>query len=668
MLALAVSSGLLISIPASGQPQYPPAPIDSSGTPAMAGAVPILAAPDLDKLVAPIALYPDPLLAQILPASTYPLEVVQASRWSQQHKGLKGQELEAAVAGEPWAASVKALCPFLDVLGYMDSHLDWTTQLGDAVLNQEQDVLDAIQRMRLLAQTAGTLQSNDKQVVEVEEVGDRRVVVIRPYEPELIYVPVYDPGVVYYRPRHYVQDDWAYGLFGFGVGVLASSMFWDWDCDWYGRRIVYDRDRHRRSHHRFDWDDYNWDRYDWRRGDRIRQGGFDFDISYINIDNIDINRYDWRRSDPRRFDWNRADWRGVNFDRLEFGKRDWKDVDWAAAGIRNPQLVESLRKLPPGDREQLRQRFEKAHRNQQYKDKIGKLQKERLLGDKAPQVKATRWEHEPEHRRGVAYKGPAKEHFEKRVSGERREGVSQRPDGVGPGRGIDDTRRGGGIDEAMRDVGGKPKGDKERSAAIVKALRDHELGGARLDASSRKGQGTGDFKASDKAARGGGLKATDVRDGGSQTKGDKERSTAILKALRDRELGGAQLDDSFSRKGERSGATSQQQTQEVFRKNKGDDKSRQAMRGFENSQPSKQSNDRPKVRTLEQPKTVKDSGGQRSSSKKQPNFERKSSGGGDQQAMSNKGASRQQVNSNKGKGGRGDRAKGDDKDGERKKD
>ncbi len=725
--ALAMSLGLLISVTASGQPAAQALTgsrvplVDAAGVPVMAQVVPVLVAEELDKLVAPIALHPDPLLAQILPASTYPLEVVQASRWAQQHKGLNVEDLEAATAAEPWAASVKALCPFPDVLLYMDEHLDWTTRLGDAVLNQEQDVVEAIQRMRLLAQTAGTLRSNDKQIVEVEEVGDRRVVVIRPYEPELIYVPVYDPEVVYYRPLHHVQDDWAYGLFGFGAGVLASSMFWDWDCDWYGRRIVYDRDRYRRSHHRFDWDDYDWDRYDWRRGDRIHQGGFDFDIARIDIDNIDINRYDWRHTDLRRFDWNRADWRGVDFDRLEFGKRDWKDVDWAAAGIRNPHLVEGLRNLPPEDREQFRQRFEKAHGNQQYKDRIGKLQHERRLSDKAPEIQAPRWQHEPEHRRGVAYKGPAKERFEKRGTEGRREGVSQRPDGVGPGR-ADDARRRGGIEEAMRDGDGKPKGDserssailkalrdrdsgkgkdassrkghgpgelkpseratgggglkptedvrdagsrakgdqgdKERSAAILKALRDRELGGARLGASSHKGQGTGDLRPSTKATE-------DVRDAGSRAKGDqgdKERSAAILKALRDRELGGARLGAS-SRKGqdENKVVRSQPQAKETVRKSKDDDRSRQVERRMENRQPAKSSDRRSKVPSVERSKSDHGSGGQRSSAQKQPSFERKSSGGGDRQAKSNKGGSNQQVRSNKNTGG-GDKRRGGDKD------
>ena len=666
-LALAVPLGLLISLSASGQTQAPPGSrislADAAGVPVMTQVVPLLAAEDLDKLVAPIALYPDPLLAQILPATTYPVEVVQASRWAQQHKGLSVEDLEAATAAEPWAASVKALCPFPDVLLYMDEHLDWTTRLGDAVLNQEQDVLDAIQRMRLLAQTAGTLQSNDKQIVEVEEVGDRRVVVIRPYEPELIYVPVYDPEVVYYRPRHYVQDDWAYGLFGFGAGVLAGSMFWDWDCDWYGRRIVYDRDGYRRSHHRFDWDNYDWDRHDWRRGDRMRQGGHDIDITRIDIDNIDINRYDWRHTDPRRFDWNRADWRGVDFDRLEFGKRDWKDVDWTAAGIRNPQLVEGLRNLPPEDREQFRQRFEKAHGNQQYKDRIGKLQQERRLSDKAPDIQAPRWQHEPEHRRGVAYKGPAKEHFEKPGAEGRRDGVLQRSDGVGPGR-ADDARRRGGIEEAMRDGDGKPKGDSDRSAAILKALRDRELGGARLGSSSRKGESSGDLKPSTKATGGGGLKPTDVRDAGSRAKGDKERSAAILKALRDRELGGAQLGAS-SRIGqdENKVVRSQPQAKETVRKSKDDDKSRQVERRMENRQPAKSSDRRSKVPSVERSKSDHGSGGQRSSAQKQPSFERKSSGGGDRQAKSNQGGSGQQVRSNRNKGG-----DDKDKDKDKKKD
>ncbi|HPA18820.1 MAG TPA: DUF3300 domain-containing protein [Verrucomicrobiae bacterium] len=615
--ALALSSVLLMSLTAGGQAQPQNPPGVAAGAPAQEQGSPLLAAEELDKLVAPIALYPDPLLAQVLPASTYPLEVVQASRWMQKHGGLQGKELEAAVAGEEWAESVKALCPFPDVLGYMDEHLDWTTQLGDAVLNQEQDVLDAIQRMRLLAQNAGTLQSNDKQIVEVEDAGDRQVVVIKPYQPEVIYVPVYDPAVVYYRPRHYVHDDWAYGLFRFGAGVLAGALFWDWDCDWHHRAIVYDRDYYRRRHHRIDWDDHDWDRYDWRRGDRIHQRGIDIDITHIDIDNIDINRCDWRHTDLRRFDWNRVDWHKVNYDRLGFGKRDWKDVDWAAAGISNPQLIESLKNLPPGEREQFRQRFEKAHRNQEYKDKISKLQKERLKsGDKAPEIQASRWEHSPDHRRGVAYKGPAKEHFEKLISEGPREGISGRTDGGKLRRGADGTK-------SMSDLG---EGFKDS---------DRKRGGK--DAGLHKGEGMGDLRRSDRATSV--LEGKGKFDGDHKT-GDKDKSSGILKGLRDRESGGDKGVSSNKGQSENNVVKSQQATTESFRKNKGDDYSRK-------------------------------SGGDQGSGGGEQQFKKnKGQGGGGGQFKSNKGqggGGNQQVKKgNKGQGG-GDKDKGNDRNKVQKK-
>ncbi|HPA16345.1 MAG TPA: DUF3300 domain-containing protein [Verrucomicrobiae bacterium] len=385
----------------------------------------VLTAQQLDELVAAVALYPDPLLAQLLPASTYPLEVVQASRWAQANRGIKGADVEKALADRDWAQSVKALCAFPDVLKYMDEHLDWTTQLGDAVLGQEQDVLDAVQRMRLKAQAAGTLKSNDKQTVEVERTGDRTVVVVEPADPEVIYVPTYDPGVVYYPPRYAYVDAWGPGYIGFGLGVAVGSLFWSHDCDWYDRHLVYYHDydnwwydgHHRYRHCRIDWDHHDWDRFDWKHCDRFRHHGRDIDLRHVNIDNIDINHCDWRHSDFRRFDWNRVDWRRVHLDRVDLRHGDWRTMDWGRAGITDPGLVEKLRNLSPEDREWMRGRFERAHGNQKYKDLMANAQAEHRTrlsaggaggaSGSARGAELSRWQHDPNHRRGVAYTGPA---------------------------------------------------------------------------------------------------------------------------------------------------------------------------------------------------------------------------------------------------------------------
>jgi hypothetical protein len=197
----------------------------------------------LDQLVAPIALYPDPLLSQVLIASTYPLEVVQADRWAEKNKELKGDALNDALAKEDWDDSVKALAAVPDVLAMMNEDLDWTSKLGDAVLAQQADVMDAIQRLRALAQSNGKLESNEQQTVTVTEgttgptAGEEEqpiaaqaqpVIVIEPTSPEIVYVPYYQPSVVYGGwpypdyPPYYFEPRPGY-IFG---GAIASGIAW----------------------------------------------------------------------------------------------------------------------------------------------------------------------------------------------------------------------------------------------------------------------------------------------------------------------------------------------------------------------------------------------------------------------------------------------------------
>jgi Protein of unknown function (DUF3300) len=141
----------------------------------------------LDQLVAPIALYPDSLVAQILAASTFPDQIVEADRWVQANPDLKGDALAQAVDKQPWDPSVKALCAFPTVLGNMDKNISWTSSLGDAYYNQQQDVMDAIQRMRRKAQAAGNLKDTPQQTVQ-DQGND---VVIQPTQPDVVYVPAY---------------------------------------------------------------------------------------------------------------------------------------------------------------------------------------------------------------------------------------------------------------------------------------------------------------------------------------------------------------------------------------------------------------------------------------------------------------------------------------------
>src|SRR5258707_12327153 len=197
---------------------------------------------DLDSLVAPLALYPDPLLAQTLAASTYPLEVIQLEQWYVNNKYLKDKALADAVAKQPWDPSVQALVAFPDVVQRMAGNIQWTTDLGNAFLAQQSDVMDAVQRMRAKAQGKGNLNTNAQQKVETQTVeGGEQVIVIEQANPEIVYVPSYDPQMVYgapppaypYYPYTYPGYYAGPGL-AFGTGlVLGATWANNWgNCDW----------------------------------------------------------------------------------------------------------------------------------------------------------------------------------------------------------------------------------------------------------------------------------------------------------------------------------------------------------------------------------------------------------------------------------------------------
>src|SRR5258708_1577400 len=187
----------------------------------------------LDSLVAPIALYPDPLLAQTLAASTYPLELVQLQQWLEKNKNLKDKALADAVAKQPWDPSIQALAALPDVVKRLADDIQWTADLGNAFLAQQSDVMDAVQRMRQKAQDKGNLKSTEQQKVETRVIENKSVILVEQANPQVVYVPSYDPVVVYgaayypYPPIYYPPAGYyAAGMaISFGIGV-AMGAFW----------------------------------------------------------------------------------------------------------------------------------------------------------------------------------------------------------------------------------------------------------------------------------------------------------------------------------------------------------------------------------------------------------------------------------------------------------
>jgi hypothetical protein len=195
---------------------------------------------ELDQLVAPIALYPDALLVQILMASTYPLEVVTADRWVKANPGLKEKALEDALVSQPWDASVKSLAAFPQVLTMMSEKIDWTQKLGDAFLAQQKDVLAAAQDLRRKAVAQGTLKTTNEQKVATETVDGTTIIKVEPANPQVVYVPAYNPTVVYgvwpypaYPPYYYYPPNYYAGTvaFSFMAGAVVGGALWS-DCDW----------------------------------------------------------------------------------------------------------------------------------------------------------------------------------------------------------------------------------------------------------------------------------------------------------------------------------------------------------------------------------------------------------------------------------------------------
>jgi hypothetical protein len=247
--AFACLALLISSMPPSGWAQLPPVHINSI-------APQTFNKEQFDALLAPIALYPDELLSQVLMASTFPLEAVDAARWleTSSNRALQGDALIAALASKPWDPSVKSLLPFPQVLAMMNAHLDWLQQLGHMVATRQDEVMDSVQRLRRRAQAAGQLMTNEQQVVRTEAQG----VVIAPAQPTTVYVPVYNPTVVYgtwpypaYPPIYlppppgYLVGNALLGGLAFGAGVGITAGLWGWTRpDWGGRNVYVNVNRY----------------------------------------------------------------------------------------------------------------------------------------------------------------------------------------------------------------------------------------------------------------------------------------------------------------------------------------------------------------------------------------------------------------------------------------
>jgi Protein of unknown function (DUF3300) len=230
-----------------------PSAVAQPSSPQQQPAAQPLSAQQLDQLVAPIALYPDNLLGQILTASTYPLETVMAARWSAANSGVKGQQLEDAMQQQSWDPAIKALTAVPQVLAMMNDKLDWTQALGDAYLSQPNEVAAAIQRLRLKAQATGNLQASSQQRIRrvrapepiiIDGRPEPEYIVIEPVDPAIVYVPIYDPYVVYgpwaypaYRPFYWYPPGYvAVGVIGFGAPFVVGAALWA-HYNWESRHV-----------------------------------------------------------------------------------------------------------------------------------------------------------------------------------------------------------------------------------------------------------------------------------------------------------------------------------------------------------------------------------------------------------------------------------------------
>jgi uncharacterized membrane protein YgcG len=268
------NSSLLAQTPPATQPA-----VQDSAAPAEAPA-PKIPNDQLDSLVAPIALYPDTLLAQTLAAATYPLEIIQLQQWMGKNKNLKDKALADAVAKEKWDPSVQSMAGMPDVVERLATNIQWTTDLGNAFLDQQEDVLAAVQRMRAKAQGTGALKTSQQQTVKTEAVeGNKEVIVIQQPNPEVVYVPSYDPAVVYGPPAYpyypYTYPGYVPGMgLAMGTGIILGAA----------------------------WANNNWGNCNWNNGGNINiNNNNNFNRNNINnVNRNNVNNKNWSHNPSHR--------------------------------------------------------------------------------------------------------------------------------------------------------------------------------------------------------------------------------------------------------------------------------------------------------------------------------------------------------------------------------
>jgi hypothetical protein len=242
LCAFVIGPGDAFAYAALARTAVPQAPASSQDS------APLVSAAQLDSLVAPVALYPDPLLAQVLAASTYPLELIQLQQWLARNPGLKDKALADAASQQPWDPSVQAMAGLPDVVKLLTENVQWTTDLGNAFLAQQGDVMNAVQRMRQSAQAKGALQTTEQQVVQTQAVDGKQVIVIEQANPQVIFVPQYTPAAIWGSPVYpwpVMSYPWGWHAAGvglaFGAGIAMGSFWggggWGWNTGW-GRNNI----------------------------------------------------------------------------------------------------------------------------------------------------------------------------------------------------------------------------------------------------------------------------------------------------------------------------------------------------------------------------------------------------------------------------------------------
>jgi hypothetical protein len=254
-ICVSMALGLLLASVASAQAQAQAPAAQASAAPAADNRTPPFKKEELEQILAPIALYPDALLAQIFMASTYPLEIVEAARWSKEHPDIKGDAVAGAVQSQTWDPSVKSLVAFPQVLTMMNEKIDWTQKLGDAFLAQQKDVMQTVQVLRNKAKETGNLKSS-KEVTVKEQAAPAgspapQTIIIESPNPEVVYVPSYNPTVVYgawaypsYPPYYYYPPGYVAGVgfWSFTAGVIVGGAIWG-TCNWGGNDVDIDINR-----------------------------------------------------------------------------------------------------------------------------------------------------------------------------------------------------------------------------------------------------------------------------------------------------------------------------------------------------------------------------------------------------------------------------------------